>query len=70
MSRSRRRCVVLVDNGARLLTSPSARIRRVGPQSWDEAFAYAEQKGVLIVAAAGNRGSGKLQVVLRRFPAY
>ncbi|WP_156475524.1 S8 family serine peptidase, partial [Pseudoclavibacter helvolus] len=32
------------------------------PESWDSAFAYAEEKGVLVVAAAGNRGSGLTQV--------
>ncbi len=33
------------------------------PQNWDEAFATAEQEGVLIVAAAGNRGSRRRLVL-------
>ena len=32
------------------------------PKSWDDAFAYAEEKGVVVVASAGNRGSGITQV--------
>ena len=39
-----------------------ARIRRPGPRAWDDAFAYAEEKGVVVVASAGNRGSGITQV--------
>ena len=51
-----------VDNGAQIINMSIGSNKTSWPQSWDEAFAYAEQKGVLIVAAAGNRGSGLTQV--------
>ena len=51
-----------VDHGAQIINMSIGSNKTSWPQSWDEAFAYAEQKGVLIVAAAGNRGSGLTQV--------
>ena len=51
-----------VDHGAQIINMSIGSNKTSWPQSWDDAFAYAEQKGVLIVAAAGNRGSGLTQV--------
>ena len=51
-----------VDHGAQIINMSIGSNKTSWPQSWDEAFVYAEQKGVLIVAAAGNRGSGLTQV--------
>lgn len=47
-----------VDQGADIINMSLVSTRTDWPTSWDEAFLYAEQKDVLIVAAAGNRASG------------
>ncbi|WP_346845080.1 S8 family serine peptidase [uncultured Rothia sp.] len=51
-----------VDHGADIINLSVGSNKTSWPQSWDSAFAYAEEKGVLVVAAAGNRGSGLTQV--------
>lgn len=51
-----------VDHGADIINMSVGSDSTAWPQSWDSAFAYAEEKDVLIVAAAGNRGSGLTQV--------
>lgn len=51
-----------VDQGAKVINMSLGSTSTAWPQSWDEAFAYAEAKDVVIVAAAGNRKSGSEQV--------
>ncbi|RKQ34116.1 S8 family serine peptidase [Kocuria tytonis] len=51
-----------VDHGANVINMSVGSDSTAWPQSWDSAFAYAEEKNVLVVAAAGNRGSGLNQV--------
>ena len=51
-----------MDNGARVINISLGSTTPEWPQSWDAAFLYAEQKDVVIVAAAGNRIGGNLQV--------
>jgi type VII secretion-associated serine protease mycosin len=51
-----------VDNGADVINMSLTRNTLEWPESWDEAFLYAMQNDVVIVAAAGNRGSGTTQV--------
>jgi len=51
-----------VDNGARVINISLGSTAPEWPQSWDAAFLYAEQKDVVIVAAAGNRVGGNIQV--------
>ncbi len=51
-----------VDHGAKVINISLGSTRQDWPESWDDAFLYAEQKDVLIVAAAGNRSGGMLQV--------
>ncbi|WP_258067104.1 S8 family serine peptidase [Arthrobacter sp. GMC3] len=51
-----------VDNGAKVINMSLGSTSTAWPQSWDDAFAYAEAKDVVIVAAAGNRKSGSEQV--------
>jgi membrane-anchored mycosin MYCP len=51
-----------VDNGARVINISLGSTTPQWPQSWDAAFLYAEQKDVVIVAAAGNRIGGNIQV--------
>lgn len=51
-----------VDQGADIINLSVGSKTTSWPQSWDSAFAYAEEKGVLIVASAGNRGAGLTQV--------
>lgn len=51
-----------VDNGAGVINISLGSTSPEWPQSWDAAFLYAEQKDVVIVAAAGNRLGGNVQV--------
>lgn len=51
-----------VDAGARVINMSLSSSSVEWPQSWDDAFLYAEQHDVVIVAAAGNNGSGQIQV--------
>ena len=47
-----------VDNGADVINMSLTRNTLDWPTSWDDAFLYAMQNDVVVVAAAGNRGSG------------
>lgn len=51
-----------VDNGADIISLSLTRNQVTWPESWDEAFLHAEQNDVVVIAAAGNRGSGTEQV--------
>jgi membrane-anchored mycosin MYCP len=51
-----------VDHGAKVINMSLGSTSTSWPQSWDDAFAYAESKDVVIVAAAGNRKTGSEQV--------
>lgn len=51
-----------VDNGADIINMSVGSPQQTWPESWDSAFEYAEEKDVLIIAAAGNRGNGITQV--------
>lgn len=51
-----------VDQGADVINMSLTRNTLEWPRSWDDAFLYAMQNEVVIVAAAGNRGSGTTQV--------
>jgi len=51
-----------VDHGAKVINISLGSTSPEWPQSWDAAFLYAEQKDVVIVAAAGNRIGGNVQV--------
>lgn len=51
-----------VDNGANVINMSFGIGTASWPQSWDEAFQYAFDNNVVIVAAAGNRGSGMTMV--------
>ncbi|HEU0183280.1 MAG TPA: S8 family serine peptidase [Agromyces mariniharenae] len=51
-----------VDSGADVINMSLTRNTRDWPESWDEAFLYAFEHDVVIVAAAGNRGSGTSEV--------
>ncbi|QEO16256.1 S8 family serine peptidase [Agromyces intestinalis] len=51
-----------VDNGAKVINMSLTRNTRDWPESWDDAFLYAFSHDVVIVAAAGNRGSGTTEV--------
>ena len=51
-----------VDNGADVINMSLTRNTLDWPTSWDDAFLYAMEHDVVIVAAAGNRGSGTTQV--------
>jgi membrane-anchored mycosin MYCP len=51
-----------VDNGAQVINMSLGSSSPAWPQSWDDAFRYAEQHDVVIVAAAGNRRVGIVQV--------
>ena len=51
-----------VDHGAKVINLSLTRNTLDWPESWDKAFLYAEDHDVVIVAAAGNRGSGTTEV--------
>ena len=51
-----------VDNGADVINMSLTRNTRDWPESWDDAFMYAFENDVVVVAAAGNRGSGTSEV--------
>ncbi|MFC0682331.1 S8 family serine peptidase [Lysobacter korlensis] len=51
-----------VDNGADVINMSLTRNTLDWPESWDDAFLYAMEEDVVIVAAAGNRGSGTVVV--------
>ncbi|WP_127793978.1 S8 family serine peptidase [Agromyces sp. LHK192] len=51
-----------VDNGADVINMSLTRNTRDWPESWDDAFMYAFENDVVVVAAAGNRGSGTTEV--------
>ncbi|HET8958125.1 MAG TPA: S8 family serine peptidase [Microcella sp.] len=51
-----------VDRGADIISLSLTRNTVEWPETWDDAFGYAEQNDVLVIAAAGNRGSGTEQV--------
>ncbi|MEV8254678.1 S8 family serine peptidase [Rhodoglobus sp. NPDC076762] len=51
-----------VDKGADIINLSLTRETLDWPQSWDSAFLYAMQNDVVVVAAAGNRGSGTTSV--------
>jgi len=50
------------DNGADVINMSLTRNTLEWPESWDEAFLYAMEQDVVVIAAAGNRGSGTTQV--------
>ena len=51
-----------VDNGADVINMSLTRNTQDWPESWDSAFLYAFDNDVVVVAAAGNRGSGTTEV--------
>ncbi|RZS65670.1 type VII secretion-associated serine protease mycosin [Agromyces ramosus] len=51
-----------VDSGADVINMSLTRNTRDWPESWDDAFTYAFEHDVVVVAAAGNRGSGTSEV--------
>jgi subtilisin family serine protease len=51
-----------VDHGANVINMSLTRNTLAWPESWDKAFLYAMKHNVVIVAAAGNRGSGTDEV--------
>lgn len=51
-----------VDNGADIVSLSLTRNTRDWPESWDRAFSYAAANDVVVIAAAGNRGSGTVAV--------
>jgi type VII secretion-associated serine protease mycosin len=51
-----------VDNGADVINMSLTRNTLDWPTSWDDAFLYAFDHDVVVVAAAGNRGSGTTEV--------
>jgi type VII secretion-associated serine protease mycosin len=51
-----------VDNGADVINMSFTRNTLDWPTSWDDAFLYAQERDVVVVAAAGNRGSGTEEV--------
>ena len=51
-----------VDNGADIISLSLTRNTRDWPESWDRAFSYAAANDVVVISAAGNRGSGTVAV--------
>ncbi|HXH35742.1 MAG TPA: S8 family serine peptidase [Plantibacter sp.] len=51
-----------VDNGADVINMSLTRNSLDWPESWDDAFLYAFEHDVVVVAAAGNRASGTVEV--------
>jgi len=51
-----------VDHGAQVINLSLTRNTLDWPESWDTAFLYAQDHNVVVVAAAGNRGSGTAEV--------
>lgn len=51
-----------VDNGAQVINLSLTRNSTSWPASWDEAFLYAFENDVVIVAATGNRSDGTEQI--------
>lgn len=51
-----------VDHGADVINMSLTRNTLDWPESWDDAFLYAFENDVVVVAAAGNRGSGTTEV--------
>jgi type VII secretion-associated serine protease mycosin len=51
-----------VDHGARVINMSLTRNTLAWPESWDTAFLYAMKHNAVVVAAAGNRGSGTSEV--------
>nr|WP_240614404.1 S8 family serine peptidase [Amnibacterium flavum] len=51
-----------VDNGATVINMSLTTNTLTWPESWDDAFLYAFEHDVVIVAAAGNRGAGTVEV--------
>jgi type VII secretion-associated serine protease mycosin len=51
-----------VDHDADIINMSLTRNTLDWPESWDDAFLYAMEKDVVVVAAAGNRGSGTTEV--------
>ncbi len=51
-----------VDHGAKVINMSLTRNTLDWPTSWDDAFQYAFAHDVVVVAAAGNRGSGTTEV--------
>lgn len=51
-----------VDHGANIINMSLTRNTLDWPTSWDDAFLYAMEHNVIVVAAAGNRGSGTTEV--------
>jgi subtilisin family serine protease len=51
-----------VDNGATIINMSLTTNTLSWPESWDDAFLYAFDHDVIVVAAAGNRGAGTVEV--------
>jgi subtilisin family serine protease len=51
-----------VDNGAQVINLSLTRNSVSWPESWDEAFSYAFENDVVVVAAVGNRSDGTAEV--------
>lgn len=51
-----------VDSGAKVVNLSVGSSKTDWPESWDKAFQYAQDHDVVVVASAGNRGSGVTQV--------